>query len=61
MTGPPSVTAAAVAAHYGNQFGLGGSHDGVPVFGRFITGNSYCSSIGNRHVAIHPVGHGPIE
>lgn len=63
---PPSVATAAIAAHHGDQFSLGSSHSDVPSFGLIVRrcvvgGDFYCSSIGNRHVAIHSVGHGPIE
>lgn len=62
--GPSPIMTAAVAAHYGDQFGLDSPHDGVPVSDS-VVGNivrdSYCSSIGNRYVAVHSIGHGPIE
>lgn len=58
--GPPSVKAAAIAAHYSDQFALG-SHNIVPAFSRKVIRDSYCSSIGNRYVAVHSVGHGPVE
>lgn len=62
--GPSFVTTAAVAAHYGDQFDLGSPHDGVPVsdvaVGNIVR-DSHRSSVGNRYIAVHSIGHGPIE
>lgn len=58
---PPSITTAAIAAHYSDQFALGGSQDSVPIFGRKVPGSLYRPSVGNRHIAVHSVGHGPVE
>lgn len=61
--GPSSVTASAVAAQHGDQFSLD-LRDDIPVtdapVGNILR-DSHRSSIGNRYIAIHSIGHGPVE